>query len=43
MASRETELSALPEASDPPRGRLSVMLGRLIGPYLRGEPRGLVP
>jgi formate dehydrogenase iron-sulfur subunit len=43
MASRETELSALPEASDPPRGRLSVMLGRLIGPYLRSEPRGLVP
>ncbi len=43
MASREQELSALPQISDPPRGRLSQLLGRVIHPYLRGEPRGLVP
>src|ERR1700728_3824540 len=38
MASREKELSALPQTSDPPRGRLSELLGRLIDPFLRGEP-----
>ena len=43
MASREQELSALPQISDPPRGRLSQLLGRVIYPYLHGEPRGLVP
>jgi formate dehydrogenase iron-sulfur subunit len=43
MASREQELSALPQTSDPPRGRLSVLLGRLIYPFLHDEPRGLVP
>jgi formate dehydrogenase iron-sulfur subunit len=30
MASKEKELSALPQTSDPPRGLLSVLLGRLI-------------
>jgi hypothetical protein len=43
MASREQELSALPRISDTPRGRLSELLGRLIDPYLRGEPRGPLP
>jgi formate dehydrogenase iron-sulfur subunit len=42
MASREMELSALPETSDPRRGPLSKVLGRLIDPFLRGEPRGPV-
>ena len=37
------ELSALPQTSDPPRGRLSELLARVIDPYLRGEPRGPVP
>ena len=40
MASREQELSALPQTSDPPRGRLSQLLTGLIDPFLRGEPRG---
>jgi formate dehydrogenase iron-sulfur subunit len=43
MASREQELSALPQTSDPPRGRLSQLLARVIHPYLHGEPHGLVP
>src|SRR5271169_6429359 len=43
MASREQELSALPQTSDPPRGRLSELLGRLIYPFLHGEPRGPLP
>jgi formate dehydrogenase iron-sulfur subunit len=43
MASREQELSALPRTSDPPRGRLSVLLGRVIYPFLHDESRGLVP
>jgi formate dehydrogenase iron-sulfur subunit len=43
MASREQELSALPQTSDPPRGPLSRLLGRVIYPFLHGEPRGLVP
>ncbi len=43
MESREKELSTLPQTSDPPRGRLSVLLGRLISPYLHGEARGPVP
>lgn len=38
MASREKELSALPQSSDPPRGTLSKLLGRLIYPFLGGEP-----
>ncbi len=38
MASREKELSALHQISDPPRSRLSELLGRLIYPFLRGEP-----
>ena len=39
MASREMELSALPQANDPPRSRLSILelLGRLIYPFQRGE------
>jgi formate dehydrogenase iron-sulfur subunit len=40
MASREMELSALPQTIDPPRGRVSKLLGNLISPFLRGEPRG---
>jgi formate dehydrogenase iron-sulfur subunit len=36
MASREQELSALPQTSDP-RGPLAELLGRLIYPFLRGE------
>ena len=43
MASREQELSALPQTSDPPRGPLSRLLAGVISPFLRGEPRGLVP
>jgi formate dehydrogenase iron-sulfur subunit len=43
MASREQELSALPQTSDPPRGRLSELLGRLIYPFLHDEPRGPLP
>jgi formate dehydrogenase iron-sulfur subunit len=43
MASREQQLSALPQTSDPPRGWLSVQLARLIDPFLRGEARGLMP
>src|ERR1700691_2754945 len=38
MTSREKELSALPQTSDPPRGRLAELMGRLIYPFLRGEP-----
>jgi formate dehydrogenase iron-sulfur subunit len=38
MASREKELSALTQISDPPRGRLSKLVGRLTYPFLRGEP-----
>lgn len=38
MASREKELAALPQSSDPPRGRLAMLVGRLIDPFLRGEP-----
>jgi formate dehydrogenase iron-sulfur subunit len=40
MASREQELSALPQTIDPPRGRLSQLLGRVIHPFLHDEPRG---
>jgi formate dehydrogenase iron-sulfur subunit len=43
MASREQELSALPQTSDPPRGPLSRLLAGVISPFLRGEARGLVP
>ena len=38
MASREKELAGLPQTSDPPRGRLSALLDRLIGPFRRGAP-----
>jgi formate dehydrogenase iron-sulfur subunit len=38
MASREQELAGLPQTSDPPRGRLSAFLGRLIDPFRRGVP-----
>src|SRR5437879_13244746 len=38
MASREKELAGLPPGSDPPRGRLSALLDRLIGPFRRGVP-----
>ena len=43
MASREQELSALPQTSDPPRGWLSDQLGRLIDPFLHGEAHGWLP
>ncbi len=36
MGSREKELVALPQGSDPPRGRMSVLVDRLIGPFRRG-------
>src|SRR6202167_55159 len=39
MASREKELSALVQISDPPRRRLSKVVGRLIYPFLRGAPQ----
>src|SRR6516162_9385333 len=38
MASREKELSALSQTSDPPSGWVSELVGRLIYPFLRGEP-----
>jgi formate dehydrogenase iron-sulfur subunit len=38
MASREKELGALPQTSDPPRRRLSALLGRLTDPFRRGVP-----
>jgi formate dehydrogenase iron-sulfur subunit len=38
MASREKELAALPQTSDPPRSELSALSGRLIDPFLRGTP-----
>ena len=38
MASREMELSALPQTSDPPRGRLFQLVERLIYPFRRGKP-----
>ena len=38
MASREQQLSALAQASDPPRSELSQLTGRLIYPFLHGEP-----
>jgi formate dehydrogenase iron-sulfur subunit len=37
MASREKQLSALPQSSDPPRGALSDSVERLVYPFLRGE------
>jgi formate dehydrogenase iron-sulfur subunit len=43
MASREMELSALPQTTEPPRGPLSKLLARVIDPYLRGEPHGPLP
>ena len=42
MGSREKELAALPPGSDLPRGRLSALVDRLIGPFRRGarpQPR----
>src|ERR1700729_3319498 len=38
MASREKELSALAQVSDPPRGPLSELARRLIYPFLHGKP-----
>jgi formate dehydrogenase iron-sulfur subunit len=38
MAVREKELAALPASSDPPRGGLSALVERLIGPFRRGAP-----
>src|ERR1700761_9189966 len=38
MASREKELSALTQTSDPPRSQLSALLERLIYPFRHGEP-----
>ena len=38
MASREQELAGLPQTSDPPRGRLGALLGRLVDPFRRGTP-----
>jgi formate dehydrogenase iron-sulfur subunit len=37
MASREMELSALHQTSDPPRGRLAELVRRLIYPFQHGE------
>jgi formate dehydrogenase iron-sulfur subunit len=37
MASRETELSELPQSSDPPRGQLQELVSRLIYPFQHGE------
>src|ERR1700749_2357349 len=42
MASREKELSSLPQTNDPPQSQLSELAGRLIYPFLHGdapEPR----
>jgi formate dehydrogenase iron-sulfur subunit len=38
MASREQELAEWPQTSDPPRGRLSALLGQLVDPFRRGTP-----
>jgi Fe-S-cluster-containing hydrogenase component 2 len=38
VASREKELSALPQTSDPPRGRMPEVVERLIYPFQHGEP-----
>ena len=38
MASREKQLSALPQTSDPPRSRVSQLMERLIYPFRRGKP-----
>ena len=38
MASREMELAGLPQAGDPPRGRLAALWQRLVGPFRRGAP-----
>jgi formate dehydrogenase iron-sulfur subunit len=38
VASREKELSGLPQGNDPPRGHLATLLGRLIDPFRRGVP-----
>jgi formate dehydrogenase iron-sulfur subunit len=32
------ELGGIPQAADPPRGRLAVLLERLVGPFRRGTP-----
>src|SRR5579864_5967311 len=42
MATREKELAKLPPGVDPPRGRLSALVDRLIDPFRRGvspQPR----
>src|SRR5919197_5294750 len=38
MATRETEVTALPQSGDPPRGRLAALWDRLVGPFRRGAP-----
>jgi formate dehydrogenase iron-sulfur subunit len=38
MAIREKELAALPSSGDPPRGPISALVDRLIGPFRRGVP-----
>jgi formate dehydrogenase iron-sulfur subunit len=38
MASREQELSALPQTSDPPQSPVSELVERLIYPFRHGEP-----
>jgi formate dehydrogenase iron-sulfur subunit len=38
MVSREKELAALTQTSDPPRSPLSALVGRLIDPFRRGVP-----
>ena len=38
MTTREMELAGLPQAADPPRGRLAALWDRLVGPFRRGVP-----
>jgi formate dehydrogenase iron-sulfur subunit len=38
MVSREKELSGLVQISDPPRGQISELVGRLTYPFQHGEP-----
>jgi formate dehydrogenase iron-sulfur subunit len=38
MATREMELSGLPQTGDPARGRLSALLNHLVYPFRRGKP-----
>ncbi len=38
MAVREKELASLPSSGDPPRGWMSALVDRLVGPFRRGVP-----